>query len=328
MSVLVTGAAGFIGYHVSRALLARGDEVVGMDNLNDYYEVSLKRARLDQLGGIDGFSFEEVDIADAPYVEGAAMKHRGIDRVVHLAAQAGVRYSIENPHAYARSNLNGQMSILELCRDLKDFKNLVFASSSSVYGGNEKLPFATDDNTDQPVSLYAATKKSGEMLAYSYAHLYGFPCTGLRFFTVYGPWGRPDMAYFSFTKKIFAGETIDVYNNGEMGRDFTYIDDITAGVLAALDRPPMGAKGEPPFAVYNLGNHQPVALLDFIKVIENEVGRDAVMNFMPMQAGDVKQTFADIDSSRRDLDYDPQTSLIEGIKKFVEWYRDYYGNEV
>ena len=325
MSVLVTGAAGFIGYHVSRALLARGDEVVGMDNLNDYYEVSLKRARLDQLGGIDGFSFEEVDIADAPYVEGAAMKHRGIDRVVHLAAQAGVRYSIENPHAYARSNLNGQMSILELCRDLKDFKNLVFASSSSVYGGNEKLPFATDDNTDQPVSLYAATKKSGEMLAYSYAHLYGFPCTGLRFFTVYGPWGRPDMAYFSFTKKIFAGETIDVYNNGEMGRDFTYIDDITAGVLAALDRP---AAGEPPFAVYNLGNHQPVALLDFIKVIENEVGRDAVMNFMPMQAGDVKQTFADIDSPRRDLDYDPQTSLIEGIKKFVEWYRDYYGNEV
>ncbi len=325
MTVLVTGAAGFIGFHVSRALLARGDQVVGIDNLNDYYDVTLKQARLGQLNALDGFAFEEVDIADAPYVEGVALKHQGIYQVVHLAAEAGVRYSIKNPHAYARSNLNGQMSILEFCRNIKGFKNLVFASSSSVYGGNEKLPFSTDDNTDQPVSFYAATKKSGEILAYSYAHLYGFPCTGLRFFTVYGPWGRPDMAYFSFTKKIFAGETIDVFNNGEMGRDFAYIDDIVAGVLAALDRP---ATGEPPYAVYNLGNNQSVELLDFIKVIENEVGREAIMDFKPMQAGDVKQTFADIDLSRRDLGFDPKTGLIAGIKQFIDWYRDYYGNEV
>ncbi|HZV53382.1 MAG TPA: NAD-dependent epimerase, partial [Rhodocyclaceae bacterium] len=288
MKVLITGCAGFIGMYVAERLLARGDEVVGVDNLNDYYEVSLKEARLARLRPKSGFAERRLDIADR---EGMAtlFRQERPDAVINLAAQAGVRYSLKNPLAYADSNLLGFVNVLEGCRH-NGVKHLVYASSSSVYGGNTKVPFAEDDNVDHPVSLYAATKKANELMAYSYSHLYGIPSTGLRFFTVYGPWGRPDMAYFSFTQAILAGRPIDVFNHGRMRRDFTYIDDIAEGVVRVLDKP---AGGQPPHAVFNIGNHQPVELMEFIGILENSLGRKATYNFLPMQDGDVPITYAD-----------------------------------
>ncbi len=316
MDVLVTGAAGFIGYHVAERLLARGDRVVGLDNCNDYYEVSLKEARLERLGRHPGFSFLRADVAD-PDALARAFDHGPFDVVCHLAAQAGVRYSLENPVAYGRSNLMGFLHVLEACRH-RGTGNLVYASSSSVYGANEKVPFAEVDRVDRPVSLYAATKVANELMAHTYHHLYGLPCTGLRFFTVYGPWGRPDMALFSFTRAILAGRPIDVYNHGDMERDFTYIDDIAAGVVAAIDRP-LGDE------VLNLGNHQSVRLERFIEVIEQAVGRPAVKNYLPMQPGDVPRTYADVDRAARLLGWRPTTPIETGIPRFVAWYREYYG---
>ncbi len=322
MTVLVTGAAGFIGFHVAQALLARGDRVVGVDNLNDYYEVALKEARLGRLQGRPGFRFERVDIADREAVAALFAAHPGIDRIVHLAAQAGVRYSLVNPYAYLRSNVDGHVVLLEAARTLARLDHFVYASSSSVYGANTKLPFAVEDRTDNPVSLYAATKKAMEAISHSYAHIYGLPLTGLRFFTVYGPWGRPDMAAFIFTRKILAGEPIPVFNHGDMHRDFTYIDDITAGVVACLDRPP--PRGGGASRLYNIGNHRSEALMDFIATIETALGRKAVVAFEPMQPGDVKETYADIDATRRDFGFEPTTSIAAGIPRFVAWYRDYY----
>jgi UDP-glucuronate 4-epimerase len=321
MTVLVTGAAGFIGYHVSEALLARGEAVVGIDNINDYYDVRLKEARLARLKAHNRFAFTKLNIADRDGLAALVQKHGDIDRIVHLAAQAGVRYSIKNPHAYAESNLIGHLNILELARGIKGFKHLVYASSSSVYGGNTKLPFAIEDKVDRPVSLYAATKGANELMSHSYSHLYGIPQTGLRFFTVYGPWGRPDMAYFDFTRAIFAGEKIRVFNNGDMKRDFTWIGDIVTGVVAALDKPPVNT---PPYRLYNIGNNNAENLLDFISVIEKACGKKAVTELAPMQAGDVKATYADITAITNDLGFKPTTPITEGIPQFVKWYRDFY----
>jgi UDP-glucuronate 4-epimerase len=323
MAILVTGAAGFIGFHVSQALLARGDRVLGVDNVNDYYDVRLKEARLAQLREQNGFAFERVDIADYAALTAVARRHRDIAGIVHLAAQAGVRYSLKNPHAYAESNVVGHLDVLELARELGGLRSLVYASSSSVYGGNTKLPFAVEDKVDKPVSLYAATKAADELMSHAYSHLYGIPQTGLRFFTVYGPWGRPDMAYYDFTRAIFAGETIKVFNHGDMRRDFTWIDDVVAGVLAALDRPP-AKDGGAPHRLYNIGNHKAENLLDFIAVIETACGRKAVTEFTPMQPGDVKETYADISAISRDLGFAPTTPISEGIPKFVAWYRAYH----
>ena len=323
MPILVTGAAGFIGSHVCTALLDRGERVVGVDNLNDYYDPALKRARLERLRGRNGFSFHRVDICDREALFGLVDGQPGIDRAVHLAAQAGVRYSLENPYAYIDANVMGETVVLEACRRMPDFKHLVYASSSSVYGGNRKLPFSIEDPVDQPVSIYAATKRAGELIAHSYAHLYRLPATGLRFFTVYGPWGRPDMSAYLFTKAIFEGEPIHVFNQGDMRRDFTYIDDIVAGVLAALDHPP-GDDGTPPHRLYNLGNHRSEDLMHFIAVIEAACGREAVKVFDDMQPGDVKETYADIEASRRDLGFEPKTTIEEGLPRFVEWYREYH----
>lgn len=322
MTVLVTGAAGFIGMHVSEALLARGDSVVGIDNLNDYYDVKLKEARLRRLSERKGFAFQRLDIADRRAMEDFAAAHASIDRVVHLAAQAGVRYSLVNPHAYIDSNIVGHLNVLELARNAKGIKHVVYASSSSVYGGNTKLPFAVEDKTDRPVSLYAATKGADELMSHAYTHLYGFPQTGLRFFTVYGPWGRPDMAYYLFTKAIFAGEPIRVFNNGDMRRDFTWIGDIVAGVLAALDRPPSGSGL--PYRLYNIGNNNAENLLDFIAAIERACGAKAKIDFAPMQPGDVKETYADIGAISRDLGFKPTTPIGEGIPRFVAWFCEYH----
>ena len=321
MKVLLTGAAGFIGYHVAQALLARGDEVVGIDNLNTYYEVSLKEARLANLQAQKGFHFERLDIADRDAMLALSAKHAGITHVVHLAAQAGVRHSLTDPYTYITSNVMGQVILLELARKLPKLEHFVYASSSSVYGGNTKLPFSIDDETEQPNSLYAATKKADELIGHTYAHLYAIPSTGLRFFTVYGPWGRPDMAAFLFTRAILAGEPIRVFNHGEMWRDFTYVDDIVAGVLAAVARKPTRS---PPHAVYNLGNHRSEKLTDFIALIENALGRKATYKLEPMQPGDVARTYADIEASRRDLGFDPKTPISEGIPRFINWYTDYY----
>jgi UDP-glucuronate 4-epimerase len=322
MTVLVTGAAGFIGFHVSQALLARGETVVGVDNFNDYYDVKLKDARIAQLRAQTKFVIERIDIADGKALADVTARH-AITRIVHLAAQAGVRYSLRNPHAYAESNLVGHLNVLEAARGLPGLRSLVYASSSSVYGGNTKLPFSVDDKIDKPVSLYAATKAADELMSYAYSHLYGIPQTGLRFFTVYGPWGRPDMAYYDFTRAIFAGETIKVFNNGDMRRDFTWIDDVVAGVVAALDRPPV--KGESaPHRVYNIGNNNAENLLDFIATIEAACGRKAKTELAPMQPGDVKETYADISAISRDLGFAPTTPISEGIPKFVEWYRAYH----
>ncbi len=334
MKILVTGAAGFIGFHTARALLDRGDQVVGLDNLNDYYDVTLKEARLAQLEGRNGFNFAKNDLADRTAMEDLFAREK-FDRVIHLAAQAGVRYSIENPHAYVSSNLTGFMNILEGCRH-NGVEHLVYASSSSVYGANTAKPFSIHQNVDHPLSLYAATKKSNELMAHTYAHLYELPVTGLRFFTVYGPWGRPDMALFLFTRKILAGEPIDVFNNGEHARDFTYIDDIVEGLVRSVDRVAVtnedwnGASPDPgtslgPYRLYNIGNNDPVQLMDYIACIEKALGMKAEKKFLPLQPGDVPETYADIDDLRRDIGYQPATKLEDGIAKFVEWYREYYG---
>jgi len=324
MTVLVTGAAGFIGSHAAHALLDRGDEVVGVDDLNDYYEVSLKEARLARLQARNGFSFAKLDIADREAVGRLIEANPQIDRVIHLAAQAGVRYSLIDPYIYIRSNVEGHVVLVEACRRLPNLRHFVYASSSSVYGANTKLPFAVADRTDQPVSLYAATKKSMEEISEAYARMFGVPLTGLRFFTVYGPWGRPDMAAFIFARKILANEPIQVFNHGDMRRDFTYIDDIVAGVLGCLDRPPNGADG-PPCRLYNIGNHRSEALMDFIGIIEASLGRKATVEFMPMQAGDIKETYADIEDTRRDFGFEPTTTIADGVPRFIDWYRDYYG---
>jgi len=316
MTILVTGAAGFIGYHVCEALLTRGEKVIGIDNLNDYYNVKLKRARLKNLKKHKHFSFKKIDITNQKSL--SKIVTNDINRVIHLAAQAGIRYSLENPTAYIQSNIVGHFNILDACSKLNNFKHLVYASSSSVYGGNKDLPFSIEDRVDQPVSLYAATKRADELISHTYSHLYDLPQTGLRFFTVYGPWGRPDMAYYSFTKDIFEEKLIQIFNYGDMKRDFTYIDDIVFGVLAALDNPPIGHQ------LYNLGNHQSEPLMRFIEVIENSVGKKALIDFRPMQLGDVKETYANIKESRNDLGFEPTVSIDKGIPLFVDWYRKYH----
>ncbi len=321
MTVLVTGVAGFIGSHVAARLLGDGKRVVGIDNMNAYYDVSLKQARLDRLTDLPGFEFRLRDVADRDGVLALAEEFPGITRIVHLAAQAGVRHSLTDPYTYVSANVMGQVVMLELARRLEGLRHFVYASSSSVYGGNENLPFSVDDRVERPCSLYAATKRADELITASYAHIYGIPATGLRFFTVYGPWGRPDMAAFLFARAILAGEPISVFNHGEMWRDFTYIDDIVAGVLAALDRP---AGGSPPHALYNLGNHRAEKLTDFIAVLEQAIGRKAELHLEAMQPGDVARTFADIEASRRDLGFAPTTPISVGLPKFVDWYRKYY----
>jgi UDP-glucuronate 4-epimerase len=323
MSYLVTGAAGFIGFHVCQRLLQRGETVIGVDNVNDYYDPTLKEARLSQLTGKPGFQFYRTDIADHGAVEDLAARHPEITRIIHLAAQAGVRYSLVNPYAYTHSNIEGQIVMLEMARHLKRCEHFVYASSSSVYGANKKLPFAVEDRVDNPVSLYAATKKACELMAHSYSHLYSIPTTGLRFFTVYGPWGRPDMSAFLFVKAILAGKPISVFNNGDMRRDFTYIDDIVGGILAVSDHIPAG--DGPPYRVYNIGNHRSEPLMRMIGLIEESLGKKAEIIFEPMQPGDVKETFADIEALRRDVGFEPSTAIDEGIPRFVRWYREFYG---
>ena len=330
MEILVTGAAGFIGAAVAEALAARGDRVIGIDDLNPYYDPALKRARVERArtGCGDRFAFAQVDFADRAALD-RALSGREFDRAVHLGAQAGVRHSLTNPHAYVQSNLVGHLNVLELARE-RGLGHLVYASSSSVYGANAKAPFAEADRVDRPLSLYAATKRADELMSETYAHLYRLPQTGLRFFTVYGPWGRPDMMPWLFTRAILAGEPIEVFNRGEMRRDFTYIEDIVAGVVAALDRPPVDdGEAKPggsaaPHAIYNLGNNRSERLMDVIAVIEAACGREAEMRMMPMQPGDVPTTFADIDAAARDLGYAPRTSIAEGMPRFVEWFRRYH----
>jgi UDP-glucuronate 4-epimerase len=324
MTILVTGAAGFIGFHVAAALLRRGEPVVGVDSLNDYYDVRLKEARLAELRKLRGFTFEKVELAGRGAFAAVLDRHPSVDRVVHLAAQAGVRYSLINPHAYVSANIVGQLEVLEACRRASGFKHLVFASSSSVYGGNTKLPFAVEDPVDTPQSLYAASKKTDELMGYCYSHLYRIPMSGLRFFTVYGPWGRPDMAAWIFTEAILAGKPISLFNNGKMRRDFTYIDDIVAGVLACLAKPPADNGTEPPFRIYNLGNHRSEELERFVQVLETAIGVKAVRTLLPMQPGDVPATYADIEASRRDFGFDPKTAIDEGLPRFVDWYRRYH----
>ncbi len=323
MAVLLTGAAGFIGFHTAEALLKRGEQVIGVDNFNDYYDVSLKEDRLARLKQHAGFSIHRVDIADRSAMEALARANPDIDRIVHLAAQAGVRYSLENPYAYVESNLVGQIVVLEVARHLPRMRHLVYASSSSVYGGNTKLPFALEDSVESPVSLYAATKRADELMGHCYSHLYRIPMTGLRFFTVYGRWGRPDMAAFIFTKAILEGQPIQVFNNGDMQRDFTHVTDIVPGILACLDRPPTDS-GDAPHKVYNLGNNEPEQLMRFIEVIERSSNHKAEIDFQPMQPGDVKATYADIEASQRDFGFSPKTSIDEGLPDFVEWYREYH----
>lgn len=319
MTVLVTGAAGFIGFHVSKALLARGERVIGLDNLNDYYTPNLKQGRLAELAKEKRFAFHALDIADATALR-AAVDGKGVNRIIHLAAQAGVRYSIENPSAYVSSNLIGHANMLELARH-GDIRHMVYASSSSVYGGNTKTPFCETDMTDDPVSFYGATKKSNELLANSYARLYRTPLTGLRFFTVYGPWGRPDMAYWIFSDKILRGQPIRIFNHGKMGRDFTFISDIVAGVLAALDRSQVLTGGGVPHRVYNLGNDHPQALMELVELVEKFIGQSAEKIYEGMQKGDVERTWANIDRARDELGYVPRVSLSEGLEAFAQWYK-------
>jgi len=322
MRVLVTGVAGFIGYHLAQRLLAEGDQVYGIDNLNDYYDVSLKKARLAQLQPQPGFSFQYLDLNDRAGMT-SLFETNPFDCVVNLAAQAGVRYSLVNPHAYTDSNLSGFINLLEGCRH-HHVQHLVYASSSSVYGANRKVPFATSDNVDHPISLYAATKKANELMAYTYSHLYQIPTTGLRFFTVYGPLGRPDMAYFKFVKSIKAGQPIDVYNHGDMQRDFTYIDDVIEGVVRVMRRSPVSVEANAPYKLYNIGNNRPVSLARFIEVVETAVGQTAQKNFLPMQPGDVPITYADVDDLMRDVGFKPTTPIETGMARFVEWYEAYY----
>lgn len=329
-NIIVTGIAGFIGSSLAVKLIERGDRVIGIDNINDYYSVQLKRdrlARLTALGG-DNFRFHHVDFADMGALE-TALAGEKFDAIVHLGAQAGVRYSIENPHAYVQSNLVGHVNMLEIARH-RGVEHMVYASSSSVYGNNKVMPFSVADRVDQPISLYAATKKADELMSETYAHLYRLPQTGLRFFTVYGPWGRPDMAMWIFTRKILAGEPIDIYNHGQMKRDFTYIDDIVAGVIASLDNPPADdglakAGGSvSPHRLYNIGNHRSEELMHLVTLIEDACGKSAIKNFMPLQAGDVPETFADIDAIQQDLGYQPATRIDVGVPRFVDWYKDYH----
>lgn len=333
MRVLVTGSAGFIGYHVADRLLRRGDEVIGLDVLNDYYDVRLKEARLARLRRHATYRHERVELADGSEVERVFAEHRP-ERVVHLAAQAGVRYSLTNPHAYVQSNLAGFLHVLEGCRHC-DVEHLVYASSSSVYGANTTLPFRTSDTVDHPVSLYAASKKANELMAHTYAHLFDLPTTGLRFFTVYGPWGRPDMAMFIFTRSILAGEPIRVFNQGHMRRDFTYVDDVVEGVVRTLDRParsdpqwdaaaPRPASSSAPYRLYNIGNNQPVELMRVIELLEHALGREAIKRFEPLQPGDVPATYADVDDLARDVGFSPNTPIEMGIERFVAWYREYH----
>ncbi|MGA7802778.1 MAG: NAD-dependent epimerase [Gammaproteobacteria bacterium] len=334
MKIMITGAAGFIGSTLALRLLERGDEVYGIDNLNDYYDVTLKEARLARLQDNPNFTFEKLDIVDRDAI-GRLFRENHFDAVMHLAAQAGVRYSIENPYSYIDCNLVGFGNILEGCRHSK-VGHFVFASSSSVYGANTKLPFSEHDNVDHPVSLYAASKKANELMAHSYAHLYGLPCTGLRFFTVYGPWGRPDMALFKFTKGILAGEPIPVFNEGKMVRDFTYIDDIVEGVVRVIDRPatpnpewsgdaPDPATSYAPYRVFNIGNNNPVQLMRYIEVLEQGLGKKAIMDLLPMQPGDVSATYADTNELEQAVGFRPRTSVEDGVAQFVEWYRSFYG---
>ncbi len=333
MKILVTGAAGFIGAFTSKQLVGMGHEVVGIDNVNDYYDVTLKQGRLDWLKPLSGFTFEHLDVADTHGMNELFKRHQ-FDRVIHLAAQAGVRYSLQNPQAYIQSNLVGFGNILECCRH-NNVQHLVYASSSSVYGMNSKMPYATSDRVDHPVSLYAASKKSNELMAHSYSHLYDLPTTGLRFFTVYGPWGRPDMAYFSFTQKITRGETIDIYNYGKMRRDFTYIDDIVNGVVKVMDHIPQrnsnwntqdgdASQSSAPYKIYNIGNHNPVELGEFVATLEGVIGLEATKNYMDMQPGDVLATFADVDDLSRDVGFAPSTDLKTGLTRFYDWYKDFY----
>ncbi|MFQ5779931.1 MAG: NAD-dependent epimerase [Nitrospiria bacterium] len=333
MKILVTGAAGFIGFHLSQRLLSQGEEVVGLDNLNDYYDVRLKTDRLKALEGETRFRFEKIDLADRIAIEKLFQENR-FDRVTHLAAQAGVRYSLQNPHLYIESNLAGFLHILEGCRHT-NVAHLVYASSSSVYGANTRMPFSVHDNVDHPVSLYGATKKANELMAHCYAHLYQIPTTGLRFFTVYGPWGRPDMALFLFTKAILEGKPIDVFNYGRMQRDFTYIDDIVEGVVRVTERIPTPnsdwngkdpdpGRGMAPYRLYNIGNNNPVALLTLIEVLENCLGQKAERRLLPIQPGDVPATYADVDDLMRDVGFKPATSIQEGVRRFVDWYQGYY----
>ena len=334
MRILVTGAAGFIGYHTAEALLARGDSIIGLDNLSDYYDVRLKEARLERLRRHAKFEFIRADLADRAAVAQVFAEHRP-QRVVHLAAQAGVRYSFENPHVYVDSNVVGTLHVLDGCR-AHQVEHLVYASTSSVYGANTKMPFSVEDNVDHPLSLYAATKKSCELMAHTYAHLYRLPVTGLRFFTVYGPWGRPDMALFKFTRAILAGEPIEIYNNGQHARDFTYIDDIVQGVVRTLDRPaepnpdwsgdhPDPATSSAPYRLYNIGNNNPVELMDLIACLERALGRTAIKTYLPLQPGDVPRTAANIDHLVRDVGFRPDTPIEVGVERFVAWYREYHG---
>jgi UDP-glucuronate 4-epimerase len=334
LKILVTGAAGFIGMHVAERLLARGDHVLGLDNLNDYYDVSLKQARLARLAPNPGFRFVKLDVADRGGIADLFARERP-ERVVHLAAQAGVRYSLKNPHVYVDSNVVGFLDILEGCRHA-GVQHLVYASSSSVYGGNTRMPYSEHDNVDHPISLYAATKKANELMAHAYSHLYGLPATGLRFFTVYGPWGRPDMALFLFTKAILEGRPIDVFNQGKMQRDFTYVDDVVEAVVRILDRAPQRdpdfkpdapdpAASWAPYRIYNIGNHQPVNLMTYIETLEKALGKTANKNFMPLQDGDVTSTFADTDDIRSFTGFAPATPVEQGIGRFVAWYRSHYG---
>lgn len=323
MAYLVTGVAGFIGFHVARHLLSRGEAVIGIDNINDYYDPLLKEARLSNLKAERNFRFYRADISDRAAMVELFKKHENVTNIIHLAAQAGVRYSLINPHAYTQSNVEGHLVMLEFARQLKNCKHFVYASSSSVYGANTKLPFSLEDRVDNPVSLYAATKKACELMSYSYSHLYNIPTTGLRFFTVYGPWGRPDMSAFLFVKAIVEGKPIRVFNYGDMRRDFTYIDDIVSGVIAVNDNPP-GESNSLPYRLYNIGNHQSESLLRFIEVIESALGKKAETILEPMQPGDVKETFADIKAIEKDMGYHPTTSIDAGIPRFVEWYRSFY----
>jgi UDP-glucuronate 4-epimerase len=333
MTTLVTGTAGFIGAALAKRLLDRGDTVVGIDNFNDYYDIQLKKDRAAQLDGYSNFTSLEISLADSDSVNNAFLRYKPT-KIVNLAAQAGVRYSLENPHAYIDSNISGFLNILECCRH-HSVEHLVYASSSSVYGANTNTPFSVHDNVNHPVSLYAASKKSNELMAHTYSHLFNIPTTGLRFFTVYGPWGRPDMAPFIFTRKILAGEPIDIFNYGNHRRDFTYIDDIVEGVIRSLDRTPTpnpdwnGEKPDPassksPYRLYNIGSNKPVELLYFIETLEKELGKKATKNLLPMQPGDVPDTYANVDSLIADVDYKPSTSIEDGVSQFVRWYRDYY----
>jgi UDP-glucuronate 4-epimerase len=324
MSILVTGSAGFIGYHATKLMLERGMNVVGVDNINSYYSTDLKKARLAQLRSYKNFTFIQDDIADLGLVDRILQRGLGIEGIIHLAAQAGVRHSLTHPFDYIHSNVVGHMNMMELARRSDDFKHFVYASSSSVYGGNQDLPFSVESKADSPLSPYGASKKAAELFSHSYSYLYGIPMTGLRFFTVYGPWGRPDMAAYLFADAIYKGEPINVYNNGDMRRDFTYVDDIVEGVLACYEHP---QQSKVPHKIYNLGNNNTESLTDFIACIEKAIGKKAVYNYLPMQPGDVQETYADITSSQQDFGFEPKVSIKEGIPKFIEWFKSYHGIE-